>query len=409
MKSRILLILMMFVSLQMAACGGGGSSTPGTDSNPGGGGSSNLPVVAGDYSGSYTTNVITTSTPYALSLTQSGSSLSGQFTSTKISGAVSGTVAADKSMALTVTEPRLLGTVSLNLTPTNNGYTITSVSGTDAFGTHTTVVGTAVTSTPPVATLANGYNGIGTFLNGSATSTVPVGLASGTYPVSITNLLPDGSGNYSGVVACKYVGGLISFTYSPGASLYYGMIYPGGTTPKWQFGNGGFTTADITNALNMYRYEPINANYLYTTSMTMHSGDFSKVFPGLTWTYTNPDQSATGVLSMQLQVLPTNGVGYTAQLSASVRQTVGGVVDTISSLVSGNYDLNPAVNSHVAGRVFQLKLSPVAGSSVITNNSGLTTNADLYVAWVDNSNGTNKSQISVDTGNKAWPDITLTK
>lgn len=401
------LSLLAVTSLIIAACGGGGGASAGSGTSDGTAATVQAPVVGGNYSGTYHTNAIS-STPYSMWISQADSILTGDFTSTKISGKVTGTVSADKIMTLTVTEPRSLGSIQITLTPSGTGYVVSSISGTDVFGMHTSGSGTVAAAAAPASEFANGYNGTATFLNGTATSAVPVTTSGGTYPISITNILPDGNGGYSGVIVSKIVAGMLGITYVPVASQYVGTVYTGPSSLKFIMGNGGFTLADMLSNQTLYRQESnTSAVYLYTTSMALHPGDFGKVFPGVTWSYTNPDQTAVGILSMKLNVAPSNGINYSAAVTSSIRYTAGGPVDTVSGNVSGTYDLNQAVNPRAPGRVFQLVLTPSA-PLVIANNSGLTANMNIYVAWVDNGSSTRQALMTVDTGTKALPDVILT-
>jgi len=405
MKKRLIWWLGALIMVSLTACGGSDSGSDSPSGAPGSGGSPNTAAkVDGNYTGSYTTNLIP-STPFALSLSRSGSIVTGQFTSTKISGSVSGSVNDSGTVEITITEPRSLGTVNMTLLPSGQNITVSSVTGTDLFGKHTSGTGFAnVAAAPPVTLFANGYNGVATFIN---MSPLPLfGTQSGTYPVSITGILPDGSGGYSGTIKNKFAAGLLSIVYVPAAAKYVGTIYQGNDAPNWIVGDGGFNISDMENNLYMYRLHSTAAD-VYTSSCALHSGDFIKVLPG-TWSYTNPDSAAIGVQSLTATIVSGNGISYIAQVSAVVRQVVGGPVDTISGTLVGTYDLNPTINNHTGARVFQLGL--VATSPLtITNNSGATTNFAIYIAWVDNSTSPLKSLISVDTGNRAWPDITLTR
>ncbi len=412
MKRSILLAIAGLLMLQLMGCGGGGGGGSASDTTPGTTTTTTTPsvpapVVAGTYEGTYKTNILTSLIPYSLTITQSGSALTGDFASQKISGAVSGTVAADKTMTLTVTEPRSLGSVVVVLTPAASGYTITSVKGTDVFGGHTVGTGTAASVTAPVVPVfANGYNGTGTFINSSDLSTNPVSTPAGTYPVSITNLRPAGGGNYAATLVNKFTVGLLGIQYIPAASAYFGLVYSSPGVLPYILGNGGFTPASMLTNQMLYRGEMASITYITTTSMALHPGDFTKVFPGA-WTYTNPDSAAVGILSMQITATSSNGINYSAQATANVRQSVGGPVDTVSGALTGIYNLDPAVNPRAAaGRVFQMALNP-SGALTLTNNSGLTTSLTMYVAWVDNGTLPEKALVSVDTGNSTWPDITL--
>lgn len=397
-KQWYLFSFMVVIALAVAACGPKTETTADKTSTTG-----KAPAIAGTYSGAYTTNIITSTTPYTLTITQDGYNLGGQFTSLKISGPVTGTVAADKTMSLTITEARSLGTIKVTLSSVGSGFAVTSVSGTDVFGIHTSGSGTGVTSTSPVSLLANGYNGIGTFVNNGA---LPI--ASGIYPISVTNLLPDGSGNYSGVVTNKFVSGMLSIQYYSEYSLYSGIIYTGFGTSTWALKNGGFTSSDIANNLSLTILDDLAFPSVFAYVMTLHPGDFTKVFPG-TWNYNNPDQTATGILSLQLVVTSPDGVNYSVNAAANVRQVAGGPVDTVSGTLGGAYNLNPVTNPRAAsGRVFQVALAP-SGSLTLKDNSGSTTGLSVYIDWLDNSTAKPTALISVDTGSKTWADITLEK
>jgi hypothetical protein len=396
----------------LSACGGGGgkdlpTATPG-DGTGGSGNGGTTQSVAGNYTGTYTTNVVTASTPYSLTLDQSGNTVTGTFASTKISGKVYGTVAANNTIALTITEPRMLGTITATMTPTGSAWALSSLAGTDVFGVHTTGTGTVTKIiTPPISVFANGYNGTATITNFSNLTSNPVTTPGGTYPVSITGLLPDGSGCYSGVIANRFAAGILSISYIALASQYTGIIYSGGAQ-NWVFGysGGGFLLSDLPSAMMLERLDT-GAAYLYSTSMILHPGDITKTLPG-TWAYTNPVPTAAGIQSLSATITGVGGLSYTASVTATIRQTVGDPVDTVSGTLQGNYDLNPARDSFTGTRVFQLGLVPT-GTLNITNNSGLTTGLGIYLDWVDNSTIPMKSQVSVHSGNKVWPDITMTR
>lgn len=407
-----LLGLGALLTFSLSACGGGGEEpstgtlADGTGSN--GGIVNTAPSVAGNYTGVYNTNVVTASTPYSLTLYQNGSEVTGIFTSIKISGSVYGTVAANNIITLTISEPRMLGTIKANMTPTGNTWTLSGLSGTDVFGVHTTGTGTATKrNTPPTSVFANGYNGTATITNFSHLTPNPVTTPGGIYPVSITGLLPDGSGGYSGAIANRFVSGMLSISYYPSGLQYLGRVYCGGSgTQDWAFGNGGFQLSDLPSDMMLYRLD-IGGAYLSSTSMSLHPGDITKTLPG-TWTYSNPLPTAVGIQSLSANITGIDGLSYTASVTATIRQTTGGPVDTVSGTLQGNYDLNPALDSFTGTRVFQLGLTST-GSLNITNNSGLTSGLGIYLDWVDNSTTPMKSQISVHSGNKVWPDINMVR
>lgn len=417
MKKAVSCGLLAVVALSLAACGGGGGAGSGTGaggtvgSTGGGGGGSTTPGVAGQYTGAYKTNVITSSTPYALYLTQNGSTVSGRFVSTKITGQVGGSVANDGTLTLIVSEPVGLGTIYVSMAPTGSGtWTLATISGSDVFGTHTSGSGTlAPMVSTPSTTFASGYNGYANFLNNSATSTAPVPFPSGMYPMSITNIASDGSGyGWSGTMYNAFFSGILSLSYITSGSIYTGQIYPGGGAYRWVMGNGGFFLSDIASNLYFYRLDP-SMTYIDTSSVRLWPGDLTQDIPG-TWSYTNPNQSAVGILSASVTYGPTNGSIYTAQVSVSLRQTAGGAVDTVTGLVSGFYDLSPATTSHAVGRTFQFKMAPPdAQSLTITNNSGLTTGFSLYMNFMNSSTSPKQLDLVFDSGNKAWADTVLTK
>lgn len=420
MNKWVKLVGFLVLTAALAACGGGGGgqgdgagATTGTGGTVGSGAGTTVVNVAGNYTGTYKTNIIVSNLPYSLSLQQNGSSLTGQFNSRAITGTVTGTVAADKSMALTITEPAGVGTVNVALTPSGNSWVVSSVTGTDAFGIHTSGSGTVTANnTPLTSVFANGYNGYGTFANQSNLSGQIIGTASGTYPISISNLLPDGSGTgWSGTFSNLFVSGIIGISYVNGASLYTGVIYPAPGSYPWAVGNGGFQVSEMLTNMYFSRVEPNSmTTYVDTVSTSLHNGDIAKTLPG-TWTYTNPDPNVAGIASMSITVT-TNGWNYTGQVTASIRQTANDpTTDTVTGTITGVYNLAPYTNPHIGSkRVFQMKWANSGGTPLtITNPSGLTSDLIVYVNYVENSTTPMRFVVNVDSGNKSWPDITLTR
>lgn len=370
--------------------------------------------IAGEYTGSYKTNLITADTPFYLTLKQAGTTLTGQFSSVKISGTVTGRIAnTDKSFTVTVTEPYGAGSVVVSFSQAGNHWTILSVTGTDVFGAHTSGSGTLAVATGVTSPFANGYNGYGNFVNNTNASDQVIATVSGTYPISMTSLLPDGSGKgWSGVMNNIFMSGMMNIIYNPVMSMYDGNIVKTGSAYPWGMGPGNFVTdlADPTGGfMYFWRSDPSLNVYIDSNSVVLHPGDITKTLPGV-WTYTNPSTTAAGVVSMTLTVTSVDGVHYVGQVSAIIRQSDGSaVVDLVSGTLSGAYDMTPHTNPHITPeRVFQIKMSSSSALN-ITNPSGLTSDLVVYLNYVDNSTSPMQSVVNVDSGNRAWGDITLTK
>lgn len=400
----VLLLGLVVGCLSLTACGGGSAS--GTVSgNSGDAGNNNgnnnqqvAPVaLAANYTGTYRTNVVTNQTPFAMSLAQNGSAVTGTFASMKISGQVTGTVTGN-NVVLTVTEPNNGGQVTINATVNGNTFAIGSITGVDTFGNNTSGTGSCTAqASPPAMSLPSSYNGLAVLANNShllgavmngAPSFDP---SSGTYPVSVSALQPDGAGNYVGSFTSGFVSGILAMNWFALGSEYYFNIYPKNDY-SWFYGNGGNNSLTDVK-LAFFRNDNPNGAYV-TANMNLHSGDIHQDLVG-TWSYTST--AATGVKNFQLVVTTVDGTNFTARITATVQGTVGVAADTVSGDLQGVYDLTAQSNPRITLSGFAMRFAPVVGSPLtISNTSGLTPSFTVYLSYLDKTAGT--INVDVDSG-----------
>ena len=133
----------------LASCGSGG--TVGTDMQVG-------PDLSGTYSGTYTTNIGATPIPFTLNIIQRDvktigilgqveTTYTGTFLSRQIYGQVSGKELGF-DLSLTLTEPNDGGQISMSGNTNGTLINITSITGTDSFGTYTSGSGSCTRVIP---------------------------------------------------------------------------------------------------------------------------------------------------------------------------------------------------------------------------------------------------------------------
>lgn len=405
MRRTLFVVLITLVSTAFLGCG----SNPTTTTS--GGISKKLPSLAPAYTGTYTTDILNNPVPFAIKLTQTGKNIIGNFTSTKITGTLTGTLEGS-TLLITITEPGESGTISMvgTLSNDNDSIALIEISGTDVFGLHTSGSGNCSGGTAPTSPFADSYNGVVEMDNLGVFSSYR--FQTGNYPILITNLSSDGHGSYSGAFFSQFATGILCLasTANTDPITLQPLLYKSDLTYSLNDG------IDIPTVSTVHGYSLATMPLLLSTSLPnpyrlivvaqvpsphkvdLHPGNPSNDLVG-GWTYSG-DSPISNLISLSVKILPSGSNSFTAQVNARLK--VNGVTDTIYGTLRGGYDVAPH-----DGYAMHFTVPPNGIPLTISNNSGQTKQLDLYLVWVDNQTLT--MQMGIDTTGNGPSRITMLK
>jgi hypothetical protein len=303
----------------------------------------------------------------------------------------------------------------------NNSLSIGSISGTDTYGYHANGSGSCTTpATQTESPYYSSYNGV--IFNLQNYGTLPTyQTPTGSYPVLISGFGSDGGSYYAGVFQSQPVTGIfvlgpntqnISNSFVPLIVANSGVTYylnDGIDSPTGNTYGYGLTS------MPFYLSVPTSNPLIFTSAagatsnLDLHPGD-PRVDMAGSWKYAALTVPVDGIDNLNMTITSIDGNVFTAAVSATIIS--GGNADTVSGSIQGIYDLLPHNDPSFPGdnnKTYAACFTVPTGGTplLITNNSGNTTQFDVYLMWIDIKAGLMKVVVNSTGGSEI--SVVLTK